>query len=198
LAAAAVVVAAPPDGCCCCCWPPDGLTDCETDGAGFDDVDDEMESWLALVALPTDGAAADAAVVAAADMLADDVTAAAVDDDVVDDAEGDAAADRVNAGTWLPLPPLELVLLLLLLLLVGVVCICKRTSLETFRLRISFSVCKCEMVSSNLMIFSFNSSTSLRTAFIKWDLTRSIACSILLSIAPWFVPDALSGSGSSP
>ena len=54
-----------------------------------------------------------------------------------------------------------------------VVCSWSRTSPGTLRFSTSFSACRLQMVASMILILSFNSSTSLRTAFIKCDFTRS-------------------------
>ena len=52
-------------------------------------------------------------------------------------------------------------------------CSWSRTSPGTLRLSTSFSACRLQMVASIILILSFSSSTSLRTAFIKCDFTRS-------------------------
>lgn len=54
-----------------------------------------------------------------------------------------------------------------------------------------FSVSRTEMRARRSSMRSFSTSTSSRTANIKWLLTRSIACSILLSIATVLLPEAL-------
>ena len=52
-------------------------------------------------------------------------------------------------------------------------CSWSRTSPGTLRFSTSFSACRLQMVASIILILSFSSSTSLRTAFIKCDFTRS-------------------------
>jgi len=66
-----------------------------------------------------------------------------------------------------------------------------RTSGFTFARRTSFSRDKMVTVSSSFDILSLSSSTSDRTALIRWDFTKSIACSIRLSMEPWPAPEAL-------
>jgi len=66
-----------------------------------------------------------------------------------------------------------------------------RTSGLTLARNTSFSRDKIVTVSSSFDILSRSSSTSDLTALIRWDFTKSIACSILLSMEPCPAPEAL-------
>jgi len=66
-----------------------------------------------------------------------------------------------------------------------------RTSGLTLARNTSFSRDRIVTVSSSFDILSRSSSTSDLTALIRWDFTKSIACSILLSMEPCPAPEAL-------